>query len=369
MEELLKYLIVPQGNRNVSAQPETLSEAALYLQNVTTQATPRHVDNHIRGSGSQRNVDASTFSSVPTGRIRRAKVEGDRKPTVCHFWYHYGGCRNNPDDAEYTGLGKVCRFLHHIEPGNKEYKVQNVPLQWHPKRHGAKGWSQKKKENEEDVKSTDRAPGKDEGCVETEGSTTTLVKTQLSRESEPTGALLESLGLFNNAQEEGEGSVFQMASPAIDNKRDKERSWRKRKHEDDSAVLKRPVQPPRAPRTGKGATRSKKQVKETCFFWYHGNCKRGDECELLHAMTKPPSYVQSPPGYMHYRGKCSLPWCLGGQRQEVEHGRKQSEAKCMGEELGGVIGKGMEEVESGESAEEGHRQEKWRLDGLPKGMM
>ncbi|KAF3043890.1 hypothetical protein E8E11_007298 [Didymella keratinophila] len=47
--------------------------------------------------------------------------------------------------------------------------------------------------------------------------------------------------------------------------------------------------------------------KETCFFWYHGSCRRGDECDRPHeAHTTWP--IPPPPGFRHYQ-PCTLQLC------------------------------------------------------------
>ncbi|KAK3697307.1 hypothetical protein LTR37_017540 [Vermiconidia calcicola] len=48
---------------------------------------------------------------------------------------------------------------------------------------------------------------------------------------------------------------------------------------------------------------------QTCFFWYHGKCRR-IRCSMRHELTDPPSMVQPPPGYVH-RKQCGLQWCPG----------------------------------------------------------
>lgn len=51
--------------------------------------------------------------------------------------------------------------------------------------------------------------------------------------------------------------------------------------------------------------------KESCFFWYHGTCKKsGEECDRMHALTEPPSFIQPPPGYKH-KDECFREWCPG----------------------------------------------------------
>lgn len=47
--------------------------------------------------------------------------------------------------------------------------------------------------------------------------------------------------------------------------------------------------------------------KETCFFWYHGSCRRGNDCDRPHEahLTWP---IPPPPGFRHYQ-PCTLPLC------------------------------------------------------------
>jgi hypothetical protein len=67
-------------------------------------------------------------------------------------------------------------------------------------------------------------------------------------------------------------------------------------------------------------------LRETCFFWYHGTCRRGDQCNLAHELhiTWP---IPPPRGFVHFES-CDLPLCplrhgllrfLRSQEQEVEH--------------------------------------------------
>ncbi|KAF3008788.1 hypothetical protein E8E13_010440 [Curvularia kusanoi] len=48
-------------------------------------------------------------------------------------------------------------------------------------------------------------------------------------------------------------------------------------------------------------------IKETCFFWYHGTCKRGKRCERPHE-THPTWPISPPPGFRHFQ-PCTLPLC------------------------------------------------------------
>lgn len=47
--------------------------------------------------------------------------------------------------------------------------------------------------------------------------------------------------------------------------------------------------------------------KETCFFWYHGICRRDEHCQYAHQahITWP---IPAPPGFVHFQS-CELPFC------------------------------------------------------------
>jgi hypothetical protein len=47
--------------------------------------------------------------------------------------------------------------------------------------------------------------------------------------------------------------------------------------------------------------------REICFFWYHGTCRRGEQCKLAHEsyITWP---MTAPPGFVHFES-CELPLC------------------------------------------------------------
>ncbi|KZM20922.1 uncharacterized protein EKO05_0006382 [Ascochyta rabiei] len=47
--------------------------------------------------------------------------------------------------------------------------------------------------------------------------------------------------------------------------------------------------------------------KETCFFWYHGSCRRGDDCDRPHE-AHPTWPIPPPPGFRHFQ-PCMLPLC------------------------------------------------------------
>lgn len=47
--------------------------------------------------------------------------------------------------------------------------------------------------------------------------------------------------------------------------------------------------------------------KDTCFFWYHGSCRRGGECDRPHE-AHPTWPIPPPPGFRHYQ-PCTLTLC------------------------------------------------------------
>jgi hypothetical protein len=69
--------------------------------------------------------------------------------------------------------------------------------------------------------------------------------------------------------------------------------------------------PPPAPVSE--TSKSNPEATQTCFFWYHGSCRRSLDrrgCQLRHALQDPPSKVVAPPRFVH-PGPCELKWCAG----------------------------------------------------------
>lgn len=61
------------------------------------------------------------------------------------------------------------------------------------------------------------------------------------------------------------------------------------------------------------AANSNPEATQTCFFWYHGSCKRSNDrrgCQLRHALLDPPQMVVAPPRFVHPK-RCELQWCAG----------------------------------------------------------
>ena len=48
-------------------------------------------------------------------------------------------------------------------------------------------------------------------------------------------------------------------------------------------------------------------IKDTCFFWYHGTCRRGRGCDRPHEVH-PTWPISPPPNYRHFQ-PCTLPLC------------------------------------------------------------
>ena len=58
---------------------------------------------------------------------------------------------------------------------------------------------------------------------------------------------------------------------------------------------------------------SNPEATQTCFFWYHGSCRRSFDrkgCQLRHALLDPPQMVIAPPRFVHPK-PCELQWCAG----------------------------------------------------------
>ena len=90
-----------------------------------------------------------------------------------------------------------------------------------------------------------------------------------------------------------------------------------------------PDQPPIEPVPNSQASNSNPEATQTCFFWYHGSCKRSLDrkgCQLRHALLDPPQMVAAPPRFVHPK-PCELQWCAGDgpshKGQKAKSGARQ----------------------------------------------
>jgi hypothetical protein len=75
--------------------------------------------------------------------------------------------------------------------------------------------------------------------------------------------------------------------------------------------------------------------KETCFFWYHGSCRRGDECDRPHE-AHPTWPIPPPPGFRHYQ-PCTLPLCpLRSDLAASDKPRKYHRRRTIGGQMDGA---------------------------------
>ena len=70
--------------------------------------------------------------------------------------------------------------------------------------------------------------------------------------------------------------------------------------------------------------KSNSEATQTCFFWYHGSCRRSLDrrgCQLRHALLDPPQMIVAPPRFVHPK-PCELQWCAGDGPTHKGHGQK-----------------------------------------------
>ncbi|KAH6618518.1 hypothetical protein C7974DRAFT_31522 [Boeremia exigua] len=73
--------------------------------------------------------------------------------------------------------------------------------------------------------------------------------------------------------------------------------------------------------------------KETCFFWYHGTCRRGEACDRPHQLH-PTWPIPPPPGFRHFQ-PCKLPLCP--LREDLEAANKAQENQHLRRRMGGQV--------------------------------
>lgn len=255
-------------------------------------------------------VESRTLSDTNQG--------GEQRLTICSFWYHYGECRRDPGSLSYDGSGRRCKYYHHIGSG---MQVQRIPKQWHKHPCGL-----------------DLCPQKGTAKGQKRTACATVAKGSGLGVSDAGGGARS--GREMKARDGGMGTK---------SKKNKQRT---------SAVVQQKA------RRGVKRKRNASQDQETCFFWYHGTCKRGESCPMLHGLTDPPSFVQPPPDYMHYV-RCNLDWCPGDSRHEDEGKAGKVKQRRTGAGVTTKLDKGQSSEYVDQEASSTGNQSEWFLSGFP----
>ncbi|KAF1345467.1 hypothetical protein BDV97DRAFT_424661 [Delphinella strobiligena] len=318
----------------------------------------------------QKAVSSPSRSSTATGSVKCAEQE----PTICSFFFHFGSCRRDPKSSTYDGSAEICKFVHSLGIGTETLKVQKIPKRWHkepcgldrcPQSGGTRKGSKLAKKAVHGYDGAQSEPGNvdlvtqpiPEDVIRAQVATPLTVRVSSGQFNEPQTTKANSAAHLKASEviEQGNGLLYGNKNEA-----------RKRKRMDEIRGQAVTLATTRAmPKTL--STKAKRHAGEICFFWYHGSCRRGRQCRMLHKMTNPPSFVQLPPGYVHYV-PCGLEWCPGDKRHECEHehehvaeGNGSAKRLCTGS--GGESG--AEEGRVGQRAFDGNfDDEEWFLEGF-----
>ncbi|KAK3699199.1 hypothetical protein LTR37_016560 [Vermiconidia calcicola] len=98
----------------------------------------------------------------------------------------------------------------------------------------------------------------------------------------------------------------------------------------------------------------------TCFFWYHGTCRRAP-CSMRHELTDPRSMVQPLPGFVR-RKHCGLQWCPGDAKHSGSDHDLLAASKLRVLKAESNIESGCESLQEEGRAE--HDNEAWYLTGF-----
>ncbi|KAK5136334.1 hypothetical protein LTR08_003707 [Meristemomyces frigidus] len=269
---------------------------------------------------------------------------------LCHHWYHRGQCYRDP--ANPTKPGKLCPYDHHLPSGNgPKPELSTVPAWVHKGPCGLELCPWKDREWEKD------SPTAKDGGVAAAAEDTS------SPDAAKTGK--RKRNDFDEDADEKTATPKRTKTPkeapahpspaALRTPNTRTRKRRPRRHPDDprdtangrsiisyaeeaeDAQLHEPAMTSPAPAPSSSSN-------TTCFFWYHGNCKRSREmagCGLLHALTSPPTMVQPPPGYVHARA-CGLEWCPGDAREGASAGASRKRRSNRRPVRGGEVWAGKE---------------------------
>jgi hypothetical protein len=106
---------------------------------------------------------------------------------------------------------------------------------------------------------------------------------------------------------------------------------------------------PIQPTPDSDTSNSNPEATQTCFFWYHGSCKRSNDrrgCQLRHALLDPPQMVVAPPRFVHPR-PCELQWCAGDgptyKAQKTKSGAEQKRYFDVAVSDGGSAKEGVDQ--------------------------
>lgn len=417
--DLLKYLIVPYGNiplttpseRNEGTSPPILDPAGIKegMGNLTsylplaTHAPPKPESHHLQESfrtahehdphphrasshfSGRSSLPSVEITSPPRYVLSKSVVHQGRRDsfgsaskadapaatattqntpkTVCHYWYHRGMCSRDPASPNYINSGKACRFLHQINDGMAVFTVQRVPAYMHKQPCGLERCSQRDGRPWVERPTKALAP---QAVSSSNTGTRGVANTKKRR--------LEEIGQAGNKTPTQPSSMAatqqahrhdRPTNPALSlpTKPSRKNANKKRKRQQARA----PTGPSKPP-----ARRS--TANETCFFWYHRTCQRGIQCNMLHALTDPPTLVQPPPGLVHFQGPCELKLCPRDykwaekeepqvKRRQLDDGHKSRIAK-----LANLAKSETKAVVGGDSPEEGEVNEEgaaWFLKGFP----
>lgn len=99
------------------------------------------------------------------------------------------------------------------------------------------------------------------------------------------------------------------------------------------------------------ASKTHGKSKAPCFFWYHGTCRRGNNCHLAHQLHIGWP-ITPPPNYMHYE-PCSLPLCpLRADLVVLEQSQKNTtHSPQLDSQIDGTSPEAAIEISSGEESE------------------
>lgn len=318
-------------------------------RNVASIVQPqRQVQEQIEGPSSRpwlRDAPPVVASPAPEVSSKDASKAHGPETQVCSFWFHYGTCSRASRSVD-DQTGRVCPYLHHLDPGMENVEVQSVPWRMHPKPCGL-----------------DRCPqgsGKESASARKERL---VMRAGLSGNGH--GALPSSTGASIQRSQDKLIPVSRIQKQSSQSRRnEKKRNLKRitRALESSGGSTTRDSAARHAKPSPRGGDR---HAKETCFFWYHGRCMRKSECPLLHGLTESPSFVKPPPGYRHHV-PCSLRLCPG---DHVSGHRPQgSNTSRKRVDLGSVLQHDSIAHRGSPAlmgAEDNDEREEWFLDGFP----
>ncbi|KAK4548022.1 hypothetical protein LTR36_010742 [Oleoguttula mirabilis] len=304
----------------------------------------------------------SSTPGLEEGEIASSPPPPQLSQKICFFWYHHGTCHRNP--ANPTRTGKPCPYQHSLDASRDAVLSISKKVSWlHKAACGLPLCPWKDQERKIEKQQQQQMNNVLAACAAGANATMPFENGPAKRKRHP--EMDADASPKRSKPEQPEQVIVSQPQHTPAQKKKKQKQAHQRTHtaarhrddpatapqstmaisyDDDDAAQASPPFPTNIDDDQPAQRAKENEEQETCFFWYHGKCARANDirtnytCTHTHALTSPPTMVQPPPGYTHFR-PCGLEWCPGDAREtrSSEGQRRGKAGKNHGEEMRSML--------------------------------